>query len=269
MVRKLLWFRGRRPRLSRASALQQEIQFWRDWFVSGGLQWPEDFRQRFEPGLPIQRHIATYIDQLNTPCVQILDVGSGPLTRLGRKHPTKQLAITATDLQAHEYDRLLAELGIEPPIRTIYADAERLLEQFGPDAFDIVHGENCIDHTAHPLRAIEQMVAVCKPRGLVILYHAENEGQREQYHQLHQWDFTCEDGAFVIRDRRRRATNVTKRLAACCEVECRRDGGADGYDGDAILTVIRKRVDRTWRSPDDNSTPFRAAGSPTVISPAQ
>jgi hypothetical protein len=63
-------------------------------------------------------------------------------------------------------------------------------------------GQNFIDHMTDPLRAIEQMVAVSKAQGFVVLYHAENEGQREQYRQLHQWDFTCENESFVIRDRR-------------------------------------------------------------------
>jgi SAM-dependent methyltransferase len=236
IIKKLLRFRRRMLPVNRSIALQDEIQFWKNWFVTGGSEWPQDFRERFNPDQPIQDHVATYIDRLGAECVHILDVGSGPLTKLGKKHPSKQLMITATDLLAYEYDRLLAELEIEPPVRTIYADAERLVEQFGQNAYDIVHGQNCIDHMADPLRAIEQMLAVSKPQGFVVLYHAENEGQREQYHQLHQWDFTCENGFFVIRDRRGRETNVTKRLAAFCEVECMRDG-------DEILTGIRKKAD--------------------------
>ena len=232
---KLPWFREWMPPVNRSLALQQEIQFWRDWFVTGGLQWPQDFRERFNPDQPIQDHLATYIDRLEAECVHILDVGSGPLTKLGKRHPSKQLMITATDLLAYEYDRLLAELAIEPPVRTIYADAERLTEQFGQSTYDIVHGQNCIDHTADPLRAIEQMLTVSKPQGFVVLYHAENEGQKQRYRQLHRWDFTCENGCFVIRDRHEQKIDVTRRLAAYCDVECLRDG-------DAILTGIRKKV---------------------------
>jgi SAM-dependent methyltransferase len=236
IIKRLLRFRRRVPPVNRSVALQEEIQFWKNWFLTGGSEWPQDFRERFNADQPIQDHVATYIDRLDAEYVHILDVGSGPLTKLGKKHPSKQLMITATDLLAYEYDRLLVELEIEPPVRTIYADAERLVEQFGQNAYDIVHGQNCIDHTADPLRAIEQMLAVSKPQGFVVLYHAENEGQREQYHQLHQWDFTCENGFFVIRDRLGRETNVTKRLTPFCEVECMRDG-------DAILTGIRKKAD--------------------------
>jgi SAM-dependent methyltransferase len=235
IFRKHLWFRRQAPTVNRSIALQQEIQFWRKWFATEGLRWQQDFRERFDPDQPIQDHVATFISRLETECVHILDVGSGPLTKLGKKHSSKQLVITATDLLAHEYDRLLAELNVQPPVRTIYADAERLVKQFGVNAYDIVHGQNCVDHMASPLRAIEQMVAVTKPHGFVVLYHAENEGQRELYRQLHQWDFTCKDGLFVIRDRHGRESIVAERLPAYCEVECRRVE-------DAVLVGIQKKA---------------------------
>jgi SAM-dependent methyltransferase len=246
----------RPPPVERSTALEDELQFWREWFQTGGLEWPWEFRDRLDPQLPIQPYVATYIDRLNAERVRILDVGAGPLTTLGKRHPSKQLEIVATDLLAPEYDRLFAELGVEPPLRTVHADADRLVEKFGPDAFDVVHGQNCIDHTIDPLRAIEQMVAVSRPGGYVVLYHAENEGQRERYQQLHQWDFTCQDGSFVIGDRNGRVTDVTRRLAATCDVECLRlDGDTDSRAEDAarlaglkqpgyevaILVGIRKR----------------------------
>ena len=244
------------PQVERSVALKGEVDFWRRWLSTKGMYWPDDFRARFDPDRPIGGHLAAYVDRIDAEVVRILDVGSGPLTKLGKTHPSKRLEITATDLLAPDYDRLLAELGIVPPVRTIYADAERLAEQFGEGAFDIVHGQNCVDHTADPLRAIDQMVAVTKPGGWVVLFHAENEGQRERYNQLHQWDFTCEAGSFVIRDRAGRTVNVTHRLAALCDVECTRVGESpstvpDGMDeGEvprearpdvAILTGIHKR----------------------------
>lgn len=245
------------PRVERSDALHGEVQFWRNWLSTKGMYWPDDFRARFDPDLPIGGHLATYVDRVDAECVRILDVGSGPLTKLGKKHPSKRLEITATDLLAPDYDRLLAELDIVPPVRTVYADAERLVEKFGHDAFDIVHGQNCIDHTADPQLAIEQMVAVTKPGGFVVMYHAENEGQREGYNQLHQWNFTCEAGSFIIRDRKGRTVNMTQQLAALGDVECRRVGESPSAVPDgmveadvprearpdvAILTGIHKRT---------------------------
>ena len=184
---------------TRANQLRDEVKFWRSWFASKGLQWPEDYKERLDPDYPIQEYIAHYIDLLPQNPVHILDVGSGPLTKLGKVHSAKELIVTATDLLATHYDRVLEEFGIDPPVRTIFADVEKLVEQFGESSFDIVHGQNCIDHTSNPMRSIEQMIAVTKLNGFVILMHAENEGKNEGYEQLHKWDFTGRDGHFIIR----------------------------------------------------------------------
>ena len=179
------------PRVERSDALQGEVRFWRNWLSTKGMYWPDDFRARFDPDLPIGGHLASYVDRVDADFVRILDVGSGPLTKLGETHPSNG----SRSRRPTSWRATTIACSAEPatvPVRTVYADAERLVEQFGHDAFDIVHGQNCIDHTADP-PGIEQMVAVTRPGGFVVMYHAENEGQREGYNQLHQWNFTCED----------------------------------------------------------------------------
>ena len=236
MDRLLGFVRGSGP-ADRVRGLDEEVRFWRKWLKSGGLEWPQDYRDRFNLSRPLPPHLAGYVDQLAANRVQILDVGAGPLTKLGRAHPSCEVTITPTDLLAEHYGRLLDELRIEPPIRTIYADAEALVERFGQGRFDIVHGQNCIDHTSDPVRAIDEMMGVCKPGGFVVLYHVENEGRSHLYTRLHQWDFRCRNGCFVIGDRHGQETNVTERLAETGKVECMRV--TDGPDV-AILAAIRK-----------------------------
>ncbi|CAN5676712.1 hypothetical protein BH23GEM11_BH23GEM11_07170 [soil metagenome] len=239
LVERLLrTLRGSGPS-DQAGGIEEEIRFWRNWLESRGLEWPQDYTDRFDPHRPLAEHLAGYVDRLAADHVHILDVGAGPLTKLGGTHPSCRLTITPTDLLAEEYDRLLDELGIEPPIRTVYADAQALGERFGQTRFDVVHGQNCIDHTSDPLRAIDEMMGVCRPGGFVVLLHCENEGRSHRYTRLHQWDFRCKDGAFVIGDRDGRETNVTERVADRGEVECTRRGtGADA----TILTAIRMGV---------------------------
>jgi SAM-dependent methyltransferase len=243
ILRRHLRARRRIQPVDRSIALQDEVEFWKEVFETGGGGFPQDFRERFNPDRPIQEHVSTYIDRIHTDPVHILDVGSGPLTKLGKKHHSKQLIITATDVLANEYDQLMKGLGIEPLVRTIHADAETLSEQFGRNSYDIVHGQNSVDHTSDPIRAIDQMLAVCKPFGFVVLFHHEDEGRKVGYRTLHQWDFTCVGGCFVIRDRHGRETNMTERLAAQAEVECTRLPDGDEY---AILTGIRKRTASGW-----------------------
>ncbi|WP_287340461.1 class I SAM-dependent methyltransferase, partial [Mesorhizobium sp.] len=140
----LRWLEGD----SRSQQLRDEVLFWRHWFSTQGSFWPEDYKERLDPNLPIQDHVGRYVDRLTTNPVSILDVGAGPLTKLGKVHASKEIMITATDLLAAEYDQVLRDFGIQPLVRTVFGDAENLSTQFGDYSFDIVHGQNCIDHTA-------------------------------------------------------------------------------------------------------------------------
>lgn len=220
---------------SRSQQLLDEVAFWRNWFSTAGSIWPEDYKERLDSKFPIQEHVATYLERLAANPVHLLDVGAGPLTKLGKIHHSKKLLITATDVLAPEYDKVLSDFRIEPLVRTIFGDAEELVAQFGKDQFDIVHGQNCIDHTVSPLRAIQQMLSVTKPGGFVVLYHAENEGKKESYKQLHKWDFTCENNHFVIRGPGSAGGTVdaTLALAPYGFVECK-------LDGNAVLVSIQK-----------------------------
>jgi SAM-dependent methyltransferase len=222
---------------SRARHLRNEVRFWRRWLLTEGLEWPEDFKARFDPELPIQDHLAPLIDQFPKPTVDILDVGAGPLTKLGKTHPTKQLSITATDVLGCEYNALLDEFGLEPPVRTRYAASETLRQHIGERQFDIVHAQNTLDHSADPFAALEEMLALTAPGGFVVLLHEDNEGQRELYYALHKWDFSCEDGRFLIRGPGPGGAlrDVTAIMDKRAEVEC---ASADGL----VLVTMRKPV---------------------------
>jgi SAM-dependent methyltransferase len=184
---------------ARNAALLHEVEFWRLWFSSRGLKWPEDYKRRLDPDQALQQYLAEFVDRVEADPVRILDVGAGPITKLGKMHPSRRIAITATDLLAAEYAVVLREYGIDPIIPTVFADAENLVAAFGADTFDIVHGQNCIDHTADPLRSIQQMVGVTRPGGFAVLLHDQNEGMNESYSNLHQWDFSGQDGRFIIK----------------------------------------------------------------------
>lgn len=216
--------------------LRGEVRFWRRWLASEGLSWPEDYRRRFDPEAPVQEHLAQLIDRLPGAHIDILDVGAGPVTVVGKIHPSKKLTITATDVLATEYNALLDEFAVEPPVRTIYAEAEKLRERLADRQFDIVHAQNSLDHCADPFAAIEEMLALTRPGGFAALLHEENEGQNELYHALHKWDFACERGRFTIAgpgpDGPRR--DVTAVVSGRADVEC--------FSDDGMILVIMRRL---------------------------
>jgi len=179
------------------TALDGEVDFWRRVVSEKGWRWPEDFHRRLDPNLPLEETVAGFLPPAQEQ-VHILDVGAGPLTRLGKKCPGRVLRITAVDALAAHYDRILADHAITPLVRTIPGDATKLLDQFGPDRFDLVYCRNAMDHGYDPLAGIQNSLAVLKKGRWLTLFHFTNEGVYQQYEGLHQWNFDVQNDRFVI-----------------------------------------------------------------------
>jgi ubiquinone/menaquinone biosynthesis C-methylase UbiE len=156
----------------------------------------------------------------DSPSVSILDVGSGPLTCLGKQCVSKTIKITAIDPLADTYNSLLDRYGINPPVRTIQGFAEQLTSKFSPETFDLVFSRNAIDHSYRPDLAIEEMIKVVKKNRYVVLGHVPNEGLKEGYEGLHQWDFTrSEYGDFIIKSPYQEV-NITKKFLSIARIRC-------------------------------------------------
>jgi SAM-dependent methyltransferase len=204
-------WRRRRFRQRWNAGLPDELVFWDRFLGTRGAEWPEDYRARLAPETPFQVNLSRFLEDVPADTVRILDVGAGPLTKLGKTHQTKCLDIVATDPLAAHYDRLLAKYQIEPVVRTIAVAAEELSSHFPRDTFDFATAFNCLDHAYDPLQAMREMIAVVKPSRYAYLAHSENEAEKQNWSGLHQWNFTAERGEFVIRSRSRQI-NVSHKL---------------------------------------------------------
>lgn len=192
-ARRLLW----------RTRTRSEVDFWADWLVGapGTEQWTSDREARLAADTEIRDPVVrAELDSNPAREISILDVGAGPVTWLGLRYPGKALTIVPTDPLADDYDLLLREAGLEPPVRTIRVAGEELLEHFGSRRFDIAYATNALDHSAEPFRIISNMVAVVRPGGVVILRHKRNEGQQARYGGLHQWNFDVREGRLVLWD---------------------------------------------------------------------
>lgn len=166
-------------------ALPREAEFWRHWLTTEHRIARLSPRQT-DPGL-----VGKIIDRAG-PVIRLLDVGAGPLTTLSASWPDRTVVVVPVDALAAEYDVLLHEAGISPPIRTLPIHGERLGDAFPGDYFDAVNCDNALDHFYDPIRAVHQMLAVTRPGGLVRVISRENEGENEQYRGLHQWNICAE-----------------------------------------------------------------------------
>lgn len=191
-VGRRLWWRSR--------GREHELDFWTAWLETKGAgAWGEDYARRLGPAPLIEDELVTaWLDEIDRVEVKIIDVGAGPITKLGTRYPGKSIEVVPVDPLAGEYDRLLSRFGVEPPVRTIEAHGERLLRHFGPASFDIAYAVNSIDHSYDPVRIIGNMLTLVRPDGAVLLRHRLNEGEHERYVGLHQWNFDVRDGDLVI-----------------------------------------------------------------------
>jgi SAM-dependent methyltransferase len=187
-----LWWRTRKS---------SEVDFWAEWLVGapGTEEWTSDRESRLAPDTEIRDPLVR-AELARNPAreISILDVGAGPLTWLGYRYPGKALTIVPVDPLADEYERLLRDAGLDPPIRTIRVSGEALLEHFGSRRFDIAYATNALDHSADPFTIISNMVAVVRAGGVVILRHKRNEGESALYGGLHQWNFDVVDDSLLV-----------------------------------------------------------------------
>ena len=94
-------------------ALSDELKFWENALMDNGRHWnPESFRKRTDPQLELQKELQELIPASPRTIVRILDVGAGPLTRIGKNWPGHELEIVAVDPLAEAYGAILDKLSI-------------------------------------------------------------------------------------------------------------------------------------------------------------
>src|SRR5215204_6913720 len=179
-----------------------EVEWWREWLAAKGQTWrPGEYASALDPQQPLQDYVIECLDAPPGATVSILDVGAGPLTKLGKRWEGRTVRITAVDPLAAEYRRLLDEFGITPLVQTQPGEVERLADFFPANHFDLVYMQNALDHSYDPLLGIRQMLEVVKPGCCVLLRHFVDEGESGGYGGFHQWNLRAENGRFVIWNR--------------------------------------------------------------------
>ncbi len=221
--------------------MRDEVDFWdrhigTNYTLVNGLAASEEGRVRSDPATPVQ---PDYLELL-MPCadspIRILDVGSGPFSRVGRTIPGRQVELVAVDPLADKYAELCRKHGVTPPVPPVQLAGEQLTTLFPHDHFHFAHANNCLDHAFDPVRAIEEMVAVVKPGCHVYLRHELNVADTSDWIGLHQWNFRLRDDHFLVCDRRTEVS-MAERLAGRATVVSR-------MEGRFLVNVIRKVGDR-------------------------
>lgn len=114
---------------------------------------------------------------------RVLDVGSGVVSIL---HGVVN-NVTATDPLGKLYELIFdyKQHQLTPPVAV---RGEELLSHFKPETFDVAHIRNALDHAQDPRQVIENMWALLKVGGTLIVHGFVDEATSENYQGFHQWD---------------------------------------------------------------------------------
>lgn len=220
-----LWWRTR---------TSSEVDFWAGWLAGapGTEQWASDRESRLDPDTEIRDPVVrAELERIPAEEVSILDVGAGPVTWLGYRYLGKKLTIVPVDPLADDYDRLLRDAKLDPPVRTVRVAGEALVEHFGSRRFDIAYATNALDHSADPFTIISNMVAIVRAGGVVLLRHKRNEGDSARYGGLHQWNFDVVDDDLVL-------WNEVVQLNVGAELEGRAVTTAWIAEGEVVARIV-------------------------------
>jgi SAM-dependent methyltransferase len=177
-----------------------ETRYWEDALTADDAR--EAFSERLDPEAPLEDDsLIRAVDEVDAEVVEILDVGSGPLTSVGKTHRDRRLKIVAVDPLADDYARILREAGIDAPVVPVACGGEEIAEHLGEDSFDVAYALNALDHCADPMLVLDNMRRVVRPGGRIALTHMRNEGERNGYFGIHFWNLDCQDGRFVVWNR--------------------------------------------------------------------
>jgi SAM-dependent methyltransferase len=216
--------------------IDHEVRHWEHWLGAPHL---EDSRQRRITSTEIlSPRLLNLLGAERGSHVRILDVGSGPISTIGRTAPDYCYELICVDALASQFNALLQKFGLAhlPHIQKVRG--EDLESYFGKASFDLVHCANALDHFEDPAAAFSNMYEVCKPGGLILLISIENEGEREQYRGLHQWNLRADDKGIHLANKNS-SINLLSRLTEPVDFSWRYlDHGQVGYK--LFETLIKK-----------------------------
>ena len=214
-----------------------QISSWRKWLQRGLDGKLDAYNFRCDPDAPVQDYLTALLSQNPRDNYRILDIGAGPLTSIGKAMDNVNIEIVAIDPLAEEYQIMLDELNIHPPVTTVIGDAEKVDHYFPPESFDLICADNSLDHCYQPIEAIDSMLRILRPSGHIFLQHYVNEGIAEDYDGFHQWNFDQVDGHFCINNGKSNEIDISKRYEGSAETICKH---VTLLERDWLRVVIRK-----------------------------
>ena len=171
-----------------------ELRFWdRELSLKG--DYADDIlcrldRDKSEAVFP--KYILPYFQSLDSECISVLDVGSGPLSML--TWGTRLFKLVCADPLADAYKELHRKYGYKIEYDIVSVTGEKLYEKFEKETFDVVWSNNALDHSQVPSVMFSEMVNATKKNGYIIVSGSTKEGTRWSFNGLHKHDIYFYEG---------------------------------------------------------------------------
>lgn len=175
-----------------ADNIREEADFWRSWFEEDKYAELRNIRLTSLKSAFPPAFVRSLGVNPGDP-VRVLDVGSGPISTLPSNAPENPVELVCVDALADVYNVLLDQYGYQDLPRPLKIKGEELSSVLTERRFHYVHIANALDHCEDPEKTLVEMYRVCRPGGLIAVVSVENEGEREQYQGLHQWNLEADD----------------------------------------------------------------------------
>lgn len=188
-----------------------ELRFWNEIFPEDN-NFTHDFyknagsiyqlRAQTQKRMPMP-DISRLIEGIDKDPVVTLEVGSGPLPKLGILETSKNLAILTLDPLMDDYIELLKQRHIDlaalfPEGKFVTGMAEDASRLFDLNSIDFIYSSNALDHCEDPAKCINELYKICAGGGCLYLTGMTNEGEYQKYSGFHQWNLDVQGGNLVI-----------------------------------------------------------------------
>jgi 2-polyprenyl-3-methyl-5-hydroxy-6-metoxy-1,4-benzoquinol methylase len=128
-----------------------------------GTQGREYFRKYWPPGVEVgMQYQARYFLPYTTAADVVLDFGCGDGGILRNVAARRRIGIEVNETARAECQRLGEQSGVA-------IDLHESLDCVAPGSVDVVISNHCLEHVSHPMSALEQLFAVLRPSGTIVL----------------------------------------------------------------------------------------------------
>ncbi|MBF0234891.1 MAG: methyltransferase domain-containing protein, partial [Desulfamplus sp.] len=175
--------------------IHHEIRFWWSWVA----RHQDEIRHLYKtPIMELPNFLKLELGNKNPSNLSIMELGPGPVPQLGDHFNGCPITYVAVDALADEYAAIFHHYNIRQRFDIIAATGEELTQHFAAESFDVIYSSNALDHTFDPALIIKNMFTLLKPGGVIYLAACRNEGEIENYHGLHQWNFDLYHNRLIL-----------------------------------------------------------------------